>query len=95
MNNRFGFLFIAVLAACLAVIVLVFGMLPGDSGSFVMAIALGILAACYIASIIWAYRDAGLRGKPAWAVALLVALLSWPFGLLAWIIFRPALRTAS
>jgi len=43
----------------------------------------------YLWSIIWAYGDAEDRGKPGCLVALLVALLSWPLGLLLWVLFRP------
>lgn len=43
----------------------------------------------YVASIVWAYRDAESRGKSGCLVAVLVMFLSWPIGLLAWIIFRP------
>ena len=57
-----------------------------------IGIVLGIvLLALYIWSIVWAYRDANSRGKPGWLVALLVALLSWPVGLLVWLIFRPTI----
>lgn len=55
-----------------------------------IGIVLGIvLLALYIWSIVWAYRDANNRGKPGWLVALLVALLSWPVGLVVWLLFRP------
>jgi len=43
----------------------------------------------YLWSIFWAYGDAERRGKSGCAVALLVALLSWPIGLLLWVVFRP------
>ena len=53
----------------------------------------GCLALCllivYVASIVWAYGDAEARGKSGCLVALLVLLLTWPVGLIAWIIFRP------
>lgn len=49
----------------------------------------------YVVSIVWAYRDAKHRGKPGWAVALLIALLSWPVSLLLWIVFRPETRYSS
>ena len=54
----------------------------------VLGIALLIL---YVWSIVWAYRDAISRGKPGWLVALMVALLSWPIGLLVWLVFRPTI----
>jgi hypothetical protein len=44
------------------------------------------------ASVLWAYQDDRRRGKPAWLVALLVIVLPWPAGLLAWLVFRPAGR---
>lgn len=47
------------------------------------------LIALYLWSIIWSYNDANRRGKNGMAVALLVALLSWPIGLLLWSIIRP------
>ena len=57
---------------------------------FIIAIAgalvVGIL---YIASIIWAYRDAERRGKEGILVALLVALVAWPFSLVIWLVIRP------
>lgn len=40
-------------------------------------------------SLIWAYRDAELRGKSGILVALLVAFLHWPISLLVWMVFRP------
>ena len=43
----------------------------------------------FIWSISWAYGDAEKRGKSGCLVALLVAFLSWPIGLLAWLVFRP------
>jgi hypothetical protein len=48
-----------------------------------------VLLALYIWSIVWAYNDAERRGKSGVLVALLVALLSWPLGLLLWVLFRP------
>jgi hypothetical protein len=46
----------------------------------------------FIWSVLWAYADAERRGKSGCLVALLVAFLSWPLGLIAWIIFRPTGR---
>jgi hypothetical protein len=43
----------------------------------------------YMCTVGWAYHDAVRRGKPGLSVALLVALLSWPIGLLLWLVFRP------
>ena len=64
-----------------------------DSGMGVVAIIIGIILfllffAIYIASIVWVYRDANRRGKSGILVALLVALISWPIGLLVWLIVR-------
>ena len=54
--------------------------------SIAAALVVGIL---YIASIIWAYRDAERRGKEGILVALLVALVAWPFSLVIWLVIRP------
>lgn len=43
----------------------------------------------FVWSIVWVYNDAEKRGKSGCLVALLVLFLSWPIGLLAWLIFRP------
>ena len=48
-------------------------------------VILGLL----IWSLIWVHGDAIKRGKPGWAVVLLVLLLEWPISLLLWIVFRP------
>ena len=48
----------------------------------------------YVCSVVWAYRDARRRGKSGLDVALMVALLVWPLGLLLWIVFRPDGETA-
>lgn len=40
-------------------------------------------------SIIWGYKDAINKGKNGFAVAALIALFAWPFGLLFWTIIRP------
>ena len=42
-------------------------------------------------SLIWVHGDAIKRGKPGWAVVLLVLLLEWPISLLVWLVFRPDL----
>jgi len=54
------------------------------------AVAIGILG-LIVWSIVWVYRDAEARGKPGWAVALMVLFLKWPISLLLWITFRPQL----
>lgn len=43
----------------------------------------------YAYSLFWSYGDARARGKSGLRVALLVALLKWPVGLLMWLFFRP------
>jgi high-affinity K+ transport system ATPase subunit B len=42
----------------------------------------------YIVSLVWVYRDAERHGKSGIVVALLVALISWPIGLLVWLLVR-------
>jgi hypothetical protein len=80
--------------------------LGGKMSGHSLATSLGVLVAivvvgAYILSIFWSYGDAEARGKPGCAVALIVALLSWPIGLLVWVVFRPEpkdsteVRTAS
>ena len=46
----------------------------------------------YVFVILWVYRDAEARGKSGCLVAILVTLISWPIGLIAWLIFRPSGR---
>jgi hypothetical protein len=60
----------------------------GSAAPFGLSLCLAVLL-LYIWSICWSYADAEARNKPGWAVALLVALLSWPIGLLIWFVFRP------
>ncbi|WP_299758278.1 hypothetical protein [uncultured Pontibacter sp.] len=48
-----------------------------------------VLFVVYLWSIVWAYKDAEKRGKPGWIVAIVVAFLAWPIGLLLWILIRP------
>ena len=54
-----------------------------------------VLLVFYIWSVVWAYKDANRRDKPGWLVAVLVALLSWPLGLVLWLLFRPNTTTLS
>jgi hypothetical protein len=58
----------------------------GPVGLLLLLAAAGL----YVASIVWAYRDAEQRGKNGLLVALLVALVTWPLGLLVWVLIRPA-----
>jgi hypothetical protein len=55
---------------------------------FAIAIFLPILV-LYVWSIVWAFNDAEKRGKSGCLVVLMVMLLTWPVGLLVWIVFRP------
>ncbi len=64
-----------------------------DSGMAIVAVIIAVIVgliffAIYIASIVWVYRDANRRGKSGILVALLVALVSWPIGLVVWLIVR-------
>ncbi len=45
-------------------------------------------------SLVWVHGDAIKRGKPGWAVVLLVLLLDWPVSLLVWLVFRPDIKEA-
>lgn len=61
------------------------------AGIGIVGILLGVvLLILYIWSVIWAYKDANRRGKSGWLVAIMVALLSWPLGLILWLLFRPS-----
>lgn len=58
-------------------------------GSIIMLLVGLILLGLYLYSIVWSYNDAESRGKSGCLVALLVALLSWPIGLIVWVVLRP------
>lgn len=59
-------------------------------GLGIFGLALGLIGLIlYIWSIVWAYKDAERRGKPGWLIALVVAFVAWPIGLLLWLIIRP------
>lgn len=45
----------------------------------------------YIWSIIWAYRDAEQRRRSGLLIAILVAFVPWPLGLIIWLFIRPDL----
>ncbi|WP_162054865.1 hypothetical protein [Pontibacter pamirensis] len=49
-----------------------------------------VLLVLYFWSIVWSYKDAERRGKPGWLVAIVVAFLAWPIGLLLWLLIRPS-----
>ncbi len=56
------------------------------------AIAGVFFTVVYVYSIVWAYSDAETRGSSGILVALLVALVQWPIGLILWLVFRPGWR---
>ena len=58
------------------------------AGALAFLLAIGVLFV-YIWSIGWAYGDAEARGKSGCLVVLLVLFLTWPVGLIVWLIFRP------
>lgn len=62
-------------------------------GSFLVLFALFCVTipifVLYIYSVFWAYNDANKRGKSGCLAALLVFLVSWPIGLLIWLLIRP------
>jgi hypothetical protein len=53
-----------------------------------MLVMLGLL----VWSLVWVHGDAVRRGKPGWAVVLLVLFLDWPISLLLWLVFRPDIK---
>ena len=55
---------------------------------FIIIFILLPVLAVWISTLVWVYRDAERCGKPGILVALLVGLLSWPVGLLVWLILR-------
>ena len=57
--------------------------------SLILVILVGlVLLGLYIWSIVWSYRDAQQRGVNGILVAVMVALLSWPIGLVVWLVIR-------
>jgi hypothetical protein len=72
---------------------------PGVDVVAFLALLVGIvILPFYVWSIVWAVRDAAGRGKSGLLVAILVAFLNWPLGLVIWLLIRPDslddLRTA-
>ena len=61
--------------------------LEGITLILVVVISL-IIFGLYIWSIIWAYQDAKRRNQYPILVAIMVALLSWPLGLIIWLDIR-------
>ena len=66
----------------------------GLGGLAGLLLVVGLLALC-VWSIVWAYGDAEQRGKSGCLVVVFIMLLSWPLGLIAWLIFRPEERSRS
>ncbi|EMR01627.1 hypothetical protein [Cesiribacter andamanensis] len=62
----------------------------GLSGlTLLLVVILGVaFLGLYIWSIVWAYNDAKIRNQHPVLVAIMVALLSWPLGLVIWLIVR-------
>jgi hypothetical protein len=58
------------------------------------AFVVGAAVVCFLLLVTWCAVDARRRGKSAFVVALAV-LVFFPFGLLAWLVFRPPRRTAA
>jgi len=58
-------------------------------GMFMMLCVMIPMFIIVIGSVVWAYKDANERGKSGWLVALMVFFVSWPAGLLIWLVFRP------
>jgi len=56
-------------------------------GIFTAALVVGVLYGFYCAAL-WAERDALARGKSPWLVKCAV-ILFFPWGWIAWLIFRP------
>lgn len=55
----------------------------------IVALLIGLVFfVIYIVSLVWVYRDAERHGKSGIVVALLVALISWPIGLVVWLLVR-------
>jgi hypothetical protein len=46
-------------------------------------------ALAYGLSLVWVFFDARRRGRPGVLVALLVAVVLWPLGLIVWLFVRP------
>jgi hypothetical protein len=53
------------------------------------------MPAFWIGTGIWAFGDAKRRNKPPVLVVLLAMFAVWPFGLIAWLVFRPDLQPFS
>jgi hypothetical protein len=60
--------------------------------SIIIFLLICSMPALWIGSGIWAFGDAKRRNKPPVLVVLLVMFAVWPFGLIAWLVFRPDLQ---
>ena len=62
----------------------------GTAISIFFAFCIGLpMFLLFLGSIVWAYQDAEKRGRSGCLVALLVFLVSWPAGLIIWLLIRP------
>ena len=59
-----------------------------ESGYVKLAVVLLYLV-LWLASTRWAALDAQKRGRSGCGAAFLVFIMTWPFGLIAWLTFRP------
>ena len=50
-----------------------------------------VFATLMIWSLVWVAQDAEARNRPAWLLVLLM-LVTWPLGLLVWLVARPPLH---
>ena len=66
------------------------GTVAGGLIATVVGICIGLpMLIAFIWSVFWAYSDAEKRGKSGCLVALLVLLVTWPVGLIIWVLIRP------
>ncbi len=56
----------------------------------VILLIMCVLVGAWGCSLGWLYQDARERGQSGWFMLFLVGFVTWPFGLLFWLIFRPA-----
>lgn len=58
--------------------------------SSLFGLTFGLAAtAVYVATLVWVYRDAEARDTNPVLVTILVAIVSWPLGLIVWAVVRP------
>jgi hypothetical protein len=58
-------------------------------GLSIALLTLTLIAAAFVLSIVWVWRDAERRGQPGFIVAVLAAFLFWPLSLIVWLLARP------